>query len=142
MAIANVVDEISSSIDKKYTSIGVFIDLSKAFDTVDHKILLGKLELFGIRGVPLCLLGSYLKNRSQFVTLNGARSSTLSVTCGVPQGSILAPLLFLIYVDDMQFSSKLLKFVLFADDGNIFASAHNISTICCTLNTELSKLSD
>ena len=142
MAIASVVDEISLAIDNKKYSIGVFIDLCKAFDTVNHDILLKKLEMYGIRGLPLCILKSYLLNRTQFVDIDGIKSSPRHIACGVPQGSILGPLLFLIYVDDMQYCSKLLKFVLFADDTNLFSSSSSMDMLFDVVNAELCNLSD
>ena len=142
MAIANVAEEISKSIDNKTFSIGVFIDLAKAFDTVNHAILISKLSNYGVRGLPLSLLKNYLSNRMQFVSIKDAQSSTLPIECGVPQGSILGPLLFLIYIDDIISSSKLLKFVLFADDTNVFMSSPNFLSLVQSFNTELALLSD
>jgi len=87
-AVLELVDKILDAIDNKYYSFGAFIDLSKAFDTLDHNILLGKLEYNGIRGTTLMWFKSYLQNRSQFVTYNGQNFIKLPITCGVPQGSI------------------------------------------------------
>ena len=95
MAFLETVDQICEAMDNKKTTVGVFIDLSKAFDTVDHKILLQKLENYGLRGAVLKWFTSYLENRQQFVYLNNSCSRNLKVTCGVPQGYILGPLLFI-----------------------------------------------
>ena len=139
-AITYLYDKISSSIDNKDFTVGIFIDLSKAFDTVDHKILVEKLEHYGIRGAALNWFSSYLNNREQFVDLNGHRSSFCKVECGVPQGSILGPLLFLVYINDLSNISKVLDFILFADDSNIFFSHKDINILSETLNSELSRL--
>ena len=142
MALANVVESITQASHEKSISIGVFLDLVKAFDTVDHSILLDKLSIYGVRGVPHKLLSSYLSNRLQYVSINGSNSPLLAETCGVPQGSILGPLLFSLYVDDMQYCSKILKLVLFADDTNIFFAGKDVVVLFKTLNNELLKLSD
>ncbi|CAL4060909.1 unnamed protein product, partial [Meganyctiphanes norvegica] len=102
-----------------------FIDLSKAFDTVDHQILIGKLEHYGIRGTALELFKSYLSNRKQYVHIDNCKSKTQSITCGVPQGSVLGPLLFLLFINDLPNCSPSGKFRIFADDTNVFFHCKN-----------------
>ena len=103
----------------KFT-IGVFIDLKKAFDTVDHSILVTKHDHYGIRGVAKQWLSSYLENRKQYVCFNGTDSGFLPITCGVPQDSILGPTLFLLYVNALCNVSTRLTSILFADDTSCF----------------------
>ena len=119
-ALTLLYDKLSAAIDNNEFTVGIFIDLSKAFDTVDHQILLDKLLHYGIRGTAFNWFASYLSNRQQFVQFNETSSSLHLIKCGVPQGSILGPLLFLIYVNDLCDVSKVLDFILFADDTNIF----------------------
>ena len=126
MAIMDMVENIRSAWEKGEHCLGLFIDFKKAFDTVDHHILASKLEHIGIRGTPLELIKSYLRNRTQYVVFNGSGSAQKNISVGVPQGSILGPLFFLVYINDMSNVSALLKYILFADDTNIFASSKDI----------------
>lgn len=119
-AINYSVNRILNEIENKNHVIGAFIDLSKAFDTINHNKLLIKLEHYGIRGICLNLLKSYLTDRTQYTVFDGEVSDSNPIEYGVPQGSVLGPLLFLIYINDIVNSSELGHFVLFADDTNIF----------------------
>jgi hypothetical protein len=142
LALIDLYDKISDAIDRKETSVGIFLDLSKAFDTVNHEILFDKLEHYGIRGLPLQWIKSYFTNRTQFVQFNEHRSSPSAVCCGVPQGSILGPLFFLLYINDICNVSQLVETILFADDTNIFFSHKDPQYVIDSLNNELEKLSD
>ena len=139
--LIEIVENIRNCTENKNYGCGIFIDLKKAFDTVNHDILINKLEHYGVRGNGLNWFSSYLSNRSQFVTLNNTNSDTKHITCGVPQGSVLGPLLFLIYINDLPNISNKMKFFLFADDTNIFFEASDLNVIQYTVNNELKKLS-
>ena len=121
--------------------IGVFLDLKKAFDTVSHDILLKKLHAYGIRGNALKLLKSYLTDRKQYVIYDGLRSDTKPVQCGVPQGSILGPLLFIITMNDIGNVSDFLYSILYADDTCVLLNGKNYLNLVKLLNSELDKLS-
>ena len=134
------VDEIYSNLNNGLYGIGIYLDLQKAFDTVNHEILLDKLRYYGIRGNPLKWFESYLSNRKQYTKVNGVTSSSKIVECGVPQGSVLGPLLFLIYINDIPKAFKTAVPKLFADDTNIFIFHKTKESLFQIANTELESL--
>uniref|UniRef100_A0A3B5QAJ9 Reverse transcriptase domain-containing protein n=1 Tax=Xiphophorus maculatus TaxID=8083 RepID=A0A3B5QAJ9_XIPMA len=140
MALMALTEEIIDNMDKKKCAIGVFLDLKKAFDTINHDMLLKKLERYGIRGVPLNWIRSYIGERKQFVELDGQKSDVLNITCGVPQGSVLGPKLFILYINDIVKISNLIKYIIFADDTSIFCTGENIQQLSKVINTEIEKL--
>ena len=142
LALLNLLDKITSAIDQKKYTIGVFLDLSKAFDTVNHAILFDKLEHYGIRGLALEWIKNYFCNRVQYVEYDGTSSSPRTIKCGVPQGSILGPLFFLIYINDLCNASNVIDLVLFADDTNLFFSHNDLSYLMETINSEMIQLSN
>ena len=139
-AILQLTKEINESFEKKEFTLGVFVDLSKAFDTVDHDILLAKLSYFGINNKYRNWFKSYLSNRQQYISYNNKNSSIKNIICGVPQGSILGPLLFLLYVNDLQNASQIFKPIMFADDTNLFYSHNNIKQLFQIVNQELKQI--
>ena len=141
-ALLSIVEKIRANLDNKTFSCGVFVDLEKAFDTVNHMILLQKLEHYGIRDIANNWMRSYLTNRSQCVSTNGVKSKNLKVSCGVPQGSILGPLLFIIYINDMHKALNKCTVHHFADDTNLLFSDKSPNVIKKTMNKELALLFD
>ena len=142
LAIIEFIDKITKAIDKGQYTIGIFLDLSKAFDTINHSILIKKLEYYGIRGVALKWFENYLANRKQIVKYNDTKSEAMTITSGVPQGSILGPLLFLLYINDIQNCSKLVSKILFADDTNIFHSHSCLKELNLIMQDEINKIAD
>ena len=141
-AIMDLNTKIINAMEEKQHSCAVFLDFAKAFDTVNHNILINKLHHYGIRGPAFSWLQSYLSNREQCVNIGYVKSKLTQVKHGVPQGSILGPLLFLLYINDIVNSSKKLKFLLFADDTSLFFSSSSQIAMETTLNEELSNVSN
>jgi retron-type reverse transcriptase len=125
-ALLDSTNEWFINMDRGLFNIAVFLDLQKAFDTINHDILLTKLDLYGLQKPSLNLLGSYLANRTQMCSVNGALSDTKLVRCGIPQGSILGPLLFLIYINDLPNSLEYSSTRMFADDTTLTVSGKSI----------------
>ena len=138
-ALLDCTNEWYINLDRKMFNLVVLIDLKKAFDTVDHQILLSKLELYGIKGQAINLLKSYLTNRKQKCQVNSFSSERL-IKCGVPQGSILGPLLFLLYINDLPHCLSKTKPWLFADDTNLTASANSMTDLEAAVNSDLENL--
>ena len=125
MAILDIHAKIVQAFEDKRVAACVFLDFAKAFDTINHEILLSKLDQYGIRGLCNSWFKSYLSKRPQCVKIGNSISDSLDILCGVPQGSILGPILFLLYINDIKNSSKLIDFHLFADDTSLFYSHNN-----------------
>ena len=120
MALLKLVDDLSRVLDDGGYAVGIFIDLAKVFDTANHKILLKKLHYYGIRGTALAWFESYLSNRQQYVKIGIEKSNPALVKCGVPQGSILGPMLFFIDINDLNDIVNKSRIIMFADDTNMF----------------------
>ena len=138
-AILSTVDKIHEGIEKGMFC-GIFLDFSKAFDAVNHAIPVRKLEHYGIRGIAKDCFVSYLSNRKQFTSIGNTNSEELPISCGVPQGSVLGPLLFLIYINDLCNCTNSLDLHLFADDSNLYFCHKNLVCLEKIINTELAHV--
>ena len=139
-AVISLIENIEKAIDNKMFVCGVFVDLQKAFDTVNHNILLHKLSHYGIRDITNCWFSSYLSNGKQFVTINGFDSEIQIFQYGVPQVSVLGYLLFLIYINDLQNAIKFSQPFHFANDTCLLNIQNTISKIKRSLNQDLKQL--
>ena len=139
-AIISMVEKVNQALDFGKVLVGIFLDLKKAFDTVDHTIIVDKLFKYGIRGNIFNWFKSYLSNRKQYVNWQGRYSVIETVSCGVPRGSILGPLLFILYVNYLSKVSNKIVSILFVDDTTILFEGHHIDSIVTSLNYELGTL--
>ena len=140
MAVSSFVEHLYDIIENQKFAIATFLDLSKAFDLVNHSLLLQKLSHYGIRGITLDWFKSYLTNRKQFVQFNRSKSSMQTIQCGVPQGSILGPLLFLVYINDLPQQCNSLHLTLYADDTSIVISGDSVTETTRRLNDNLARI--
>ena len=140
LALLSLTENINQQVDNGKFGCGIFVDFQKAFDTVDHTILLNKLCHYGIRGKSNDWFKSYLFDRKQFVAINGFNSDLKDIKCGVPQGSVLGPLLFLIYINDLYTSIKFCKVHHFADDTNLLHFTDSVKSLNKSINYDLKQL--
>ena len=141
MALVDICNKIVDTFEENSFMIGIFIDLSKAFDTINHSIMLSKLRHYGIRGIAYNWFSSYLSNRCQCTKYKSSVSSLKQISCGVPQGSLLGPLLFILYINDIENSSPLFSFLLYADDTNIIYRHKDLNELQRQANDNLKKVS-
>ena len=132
---------IANDKNSKDVTLAVFLDLSKAFDTISHKILINKFEHYGIRGICKNLFANYLCNRTQYTDIDGFQSSRMHISTGVPQGSILGPVLFLVYINDI-YKCSTINLLCFADDTTAYMFGQNVKELIAEVNVQLKKLYD
>ena len=135
--LIDLIEEITSSLDQGHYVVSLFLDLSKAFDTVNHQILLNKLKFYGLQQSENNWFQSYLSNRKQQVYVNGVASDSCLISTGVPQGSILGPLLFIIFINDLPRSSTFFSTRLYADDTSLTASGSDLDSLLREINKHL-----
>ena len=142
MALIVLLDKKSEALERGECAIGVFFDFSKAFDTVDHSITLKKMHTYGVQGLALRWFEDYLYNIKQYVNYNCYKSNYELIKCGVSQGSIPGPLLFLLYISDLSSVSQACFSILFADDTNMFIAGRNVNEMCNQLNADLFRVQE
>ena len=141
-ALINLTERIRQSPDEGSFGWGIFVDLKKAFDIVEHKILLHKLENYGIQGICNDWFMFYLSDRKQFVSINGYNSDLMPVDCGVPQGSVLGLFLFLIYINDLHKAIQYCKVHHFTDDANLFRTSKSVKNLNKLVNGDMKHLNN
>ena len=143
LAAIEFIDKVTREMDKGKLPISIFLDFSKAFDTIDHKILLEKFERYGVSEISLKLIKDYFTNRLQYVSYDNIDSDTLPIKTGVPQGSILGPLFFIIYVNDLATVSRYFHTIMYADDSTLMTTINAMesskNTVSNNINKELQK---
>ena len=139
-AIMTLVEKVTKALDTGKIVVGVYMDIRKVFDSISTSILLDKFYKIGIRGNLYCLLQSYLSSKTQYVVYNECNSSTQSIEYDVPQGSILGPLLFILFMSDFSKASKLFFTILFADDTSVLLEGNEYTKLVEILNDEINKI--